>query len=148
PELRLADGEPLQATHLDLVQSLAFSPDSQWLASGGYRAVKLWHRRTAPRELLTALAANATAVAFAPSGARVATSQGRALELVDVDSRQSHRFLRAHSDPIECLVWLDDDRVLSCDGGGVLVITDAATLSAVDVAVEQGPLAARSLATL
>src|SRR5947208_944931 len=28
----------------DLVQSLKFSPDGTWLASGGFRAVKLWHK--------------------------------------------------------------------------------------------------------
>ena len=32
------------AAHLDIVQSLAFSPDAEWLASGGYRTVKLWRR--------------------------------------------------------------------------------------------------------
>lgn len=29
---------------LDLVQSLKFSPDGTWLASGGFRAVKLWRK--------------------------------------------------------------------------------------------------------
>ena len=30
--------------HLDLVQSLAFAPDGEWIASGGFRTVKLWRR--------------------------------------------------------------------------------------------------------
>jgi WD40 repeat protein len=30
--------------HLDLVQSMKFSPDGQLLASGAYRTVKLWQR--------------------------------------------------------------------------------------------------------
>ncbi len=38
----VAVGGPL--AHLDLVQSLAFSHNGQWIASGGYRTVKLWHR--------------------------------------------------------------------------------------------------------
>ena len=40
-----------RVAHLDLVQSLAFSPDGQWLASGGFRTVKLW-RRTWPMQTL------------------------------------------------------------------------------------------------
>jgi WD40 repeat protein len=32
------------AAHLDFVQSLAFSPNSRLLASGGYRVIKLWKR--------------------------------------------------------------------------------------------------------
>ncbi len=34
--------------HLDIVQSLAFSPDGRTLASGGYRVVKLWQRPENP----------------------------------------------------------------------------------------------------
>ena len=37
--------------HLDLVQSLAFSPDGQWLASGGFRTVKLWRRHMTPQKM-------------------------------------------------------------------------------------------------
>jgi WD40 repeat protein len=39
--------------HLDLVESLAFSPDGDLLASGSYREVKLWRRsRAEPRIML------------------------------------------------------------------------------------------------
>ena len=37
------------AAHRDTVNSIAFSPDGEWLASGGYREVKLW-RRAKPSE--------------------------------------------------------------------------------------------------
>ncbi len=35
------------AAHLDVVNSLAFSPDGETLASGGYRAIKLWKKSPA-----------------------------------------------------------------------------------------------------
>jgi WD40 repeat protein len=40
-----AAGQPL--AHLDLVQSIAFGPDGKWIASGGYRTVKLWKQQAA-----------------------------------------------------------------------------------------------------
>lgn len=46
PALTLPDGTPLAATDKDLIHSLAFSHDSQRLAVGGYRTVKLWQRKT------------------------------------------------------------------------------------------------------
>ena len=41
---RLADPKLGNVAHRDTVNALAFSPDGEWLASGGYREVKLWRR--------------------------------------------------------------------------------------------------------
>ena len=38
------------AAHLDVVNSLAFSPDGKILASGGYRTIKLWKRTPVSRK--------------------------------------------------------------------------------------------------
>src|SRR5205823_6548366 len=61
--------------HRDLVHSLAFSPDGNVLASGGYREVKLWRR---PKDVqkfnLPSIARQAVlAVAVSPDGKWLAT---------------------------------------------------------------------------
>jgi len=43
--LESRSGSPkLAQAHLDMVESLAFSPNGEWLASGSFREVKFWHR--------------------------------------------------------------------------------------------------------
>src|SRR5947199_3483974 len=80
---RLTDSQLLKAglygklgvAHRDLVHSLAFSPDGNLLASGGYREVKLWRR---PRDVqkfnFPSIARQAVlAVAVSPGGKWLAT---------------------------------------------------------------------------
>lgn len=67
--------------HRDMVNSLAFSPDGLWLASGDYRAVKLWHRESeeARRELTSTELPSTTSLATSSHGQWIATghSDGR-----------------------------------------------------------------------
>ncbi|MCC6233106.1 MAG: hypothetical protein IT580_10715 [Verrucomicrobiales bacterium] len=44
---RLVDGTGREAAHRDVVNALAFSPDGEWIASAGFREVKLWRRSVA-----------------------------------------------------------------------------------------------------
>lgn len=46
PSLTSSIGSPLMATDFDLIHTVAFSHDSQKLAVGGFRTVKLWQRQT------------------------------------------------------------------------------------------------------
>src|SRR5439155_26620538 len=63
------------AAHRDLVHSLAFSPDGNLLASGGYREVKLWRRpRDVQKFKFSSIAREAVlAVAVSPDGKWLAT---------------------------------------------------------------------------
>lgn len=127
--LQLPDGTALAASHLDLVQSLAVSPDSQWLASGGYRSVKLWQRQTTATTRLAGLPSESRLLAASPSGQHLAVAtHASQLEVIDIGSGQAHRFLTAHAAPITALHWLSDQQLLSADASGGLVQVDVPQL--------------------
>lgn len=116
------------AAHLDIVQSIAFSPDSQTLATGGYRDVKLWQRRTGPTANLEGAISFSTkpvSTSISPDGSRIAAALGQQLEVVHLSSGQASRYLKSHLSQISAIVWLEDcSRLLSADTAGSFVLTD------------------------
>lgn len=42
PNLKTADGKAVKASHLSLVESLAFSPDGKFLVSGSFQEIAIW----------------------------------------------------------------------------------------------------------
>jgi WD40 repeat protein len=117
------------ATHLDIVQSIAFSPDSQRLATGGFRTVKIWRRSTSPLKSLAGLSIPSGTSAYSPDGRWLAmATAANVLEITDCVTGQSHRYLKAHSDTITGMVWLHESpQLISCDASGKFAITHATT---------------------
>ncbi len=98
PTLATTNGAVVAASHIahrDVVNALAFSPDGEWLASGGFREVKLW-RRTWTREAGAAIRPMSAATGGQDSSGRVVSGDGKvAVALVngqallsDVESRR------------------------------------------------------------
>ncbi len=88
--------------HLDLVQTLAFSPDGNWLASGGYRTVKLWKRpQNVRRGELKGVDASATALCTSRDGkfAAVGFEDGK-VKLFDVASGNVTKILQGAGGPV------------------------------------------------
>ena len=113
---RLTDPELLKTglyqnqgvAHLDMVQSLAFSPDGTHLASGAYREVKLWHRpQDVQRLQLAGLAEPALAEAVSPDGKIAATGDAKgAITVWDLATGKPLRTLAGHTGPISGLKFL------------------------------------------
>jgi len=61
--------------HLDLVQSLAFNPQGDLLASGGYRVVKIWRKPQDVQKQQMALGDGSGDIAISPDGKWLATAQ-------------------------------------------------------------------------
>lgn len=146
PSLVLADGTHLAATHLDIVQSLAISPDSQRIATGGYRTVKLWKRNTDARQVLAGLTAESRLATLSPGATRLAYAvSDSAIELVDIQSGQTHRFLKSHTAHVTALLWLSEDLLISCDSAGSVRLSRADEYRSLQPEFEGDPLAVKEL---
>ncbi len=81
PNLKTPDGKEVKAAHLSLVESMAFSPDGKYLASGSFQTVSLWDVQTGKlRQQLTDFAHNVVALAFSADGKLLATGGGAPTE--------------------------------------------------------------------
>ncbi len=123
PNLKLADGKPILATHVDLIQSMAFSPDSQRLAIGGFRSVKIWKRDTSLAPISAPLPAGVVMLASDMAGTRIAlTTPEHFVVLVDASTLQPLATLRGHSATVVAAAIAPDAKtVFSCDVTGRLL---------------------------
>ena len=86
PELS-SDSVP-HIAHRDFVHSIAFNPDGNLLATGGYRVVKLWSRN-APTAQLLEVPSPARLTATTPAGRNTAVlSEDGILRILDSASQQ------------------------------------------------------------
>ena len=100
--------------HLDLVQSLAFQPSGDLLASGGFREVKLWQRpRNVRLGLLSGTAGAISVVAVSPDGKRAATGEpGGAIRLWELSTGKILHTLSGHTTSVTGLAFSADGNTL------------------------------------
>lgn len=95
---------------LDLIQSLAFSPDGELLASGGYRTIKLWRRPKNVKKLdLAALEGPARSIALSVDGkwAAVGEETGK-VKIFDMATGQIAKTLTGHTGPVTGVAFTTD----------------------------------------
>ena len=116
-----ADSPPRQKGILKLdspaaILSLAFSPDSQSLASGGWRShSNLWDLTSEERKTtLTGHSSEVNSVVFSPDGSTLAVGgDDKKVRLWDVASGQTKTVLTGHSDTVRSVVFSPDGSTLA-----------------------------------
>jgi hypothetical protein len=77
PDLHTPDKKKVEAAHLSLVESLAYSPDGKYLASGSFQEVCIWDVKAGKLEKkLTGFVHNVVALSFSQDGKYLATGGG------------------------------------------------------------------------
>ncbi|MEQ8787687.1 MAG: c-type cytochrome domain-containing protein [Pirellulaceae bacterium] len=144
---RLTDPELLKSgaydkpgvAHLDLVQALAFSPDNQWLASGGYRTVKLWRREPNAKVAdLPALAEAPLCLDVSSDGKLAAFGQASGkIQLYDLAAKKAVRTLEGHTGAVHGVAFTaDGSKLVSGSQDKTFRVWNTADGKPIDDAVE------------
>jgi WD40 repeat protein len=101
-------------THLDLVQSIAISPDGSRVATGGFRDLKIWRRDVGPfSDSLVAMLRGSRWILGSPDGTRIArATHTPSIEIVRTNPAQTTHRLVCPA-PVTGMAWSQDgNRIL------------------------------------
>jgi hypothetical protein len=128
PNLTTPDKKPVKAAHLSIVESLIFSPDGKYLASGSFQEVILWDAQTGMlKQKLTGFADRVVALAFSPSGKLLATGGGAPTEDGEIKvfemptGKQLLDIKNGHSDTVFGVSFNNDSTKLATCGADKFV---------------------------
>ena len=77
PGLKTFDGKEVKAAHLSIVESMAWSPDGKWLATGSFEEITIWDALTGEqRHKITGFKHSVVAMTFSPDGKKLGASGG------------------------------------------------------------------------
>jgi WD40 repeat protein len=77
PGLKTFDGKDVKAAHLSIVESMAWSPDGKWLATGSFEEIAIWDAFTGEqRHKITGFKHSVVAMTFSPDSKKLGVAGG------------------------------------------------------------------------
>lgn len=123
-----ADKKPVQAAHLSIVESLAFSPDSKQLVSGSFQEIKIWDPVAGElKQKIGGFADRVVALAFSAKGKYLATGGGAATEDGEIkvyempEGKLAVDIKNCHSDTVFGVCFSPDETKLASCGADKFV---------------------------
>jgi hypothetical protein len=128
PNLKTADGKPVKAAHMSLVESLAYSKDGKYIASGSYTEVKIWDAALGiPKHTVGGFAASVVTLSFSPDSKLLAVGGGAPTEdgeikVFDVATGKVVTDIKGgHSDTVFGICFSPDGKMLATCGADKFV---------------------------
>lgn len=131
----------------DLIQSIAFAPDGDRIATGGYRTIRIW-RKSHTQIPIGESALSSAAGRIAANSDQSAIAMVNAIGDIEIRTAADHALvhtLSSHVDRVTGVVW-SGNRVFACDERGRVMGWDAASGASITSA-ESGVNVSRLVAT-
>lgn len=130
PSVKTPDGQPVDAAHLTLVESLAYSPDGKVVVSGSFQEVKFWDAATGKLiRKIEGFADRVVTLSFSPDSKKLATGGGPPtldgeIKIFNVaDGKEILNIKEGHSDQVFGVSFSPDGKVLATCGADKFVKT-------------------------
>jgi WD40 repeat protein len=120
PNLKTADSKQVKASHLSLVESLAFSPDGKFLVSGGFQEIAIWDPASGKQlQKIPGFAHSVVALAFSQDGKLLGVAGGEPtvegeVKVFEVGSwKKIMEVKNGHSDTVYGLCFSPDGKMVA-----------------------------------
>jgi WD40 repeat protein len=119
PSLDPARVGPRGAADLDMIRAVAIYGDADWIASAGFRSVKLWQRQHPSREIESILPSTAISAAAAEGNQLAIAGEDGSIQLIDLTEGKVVRTWKGHDQAVIGLAFVRSGQVLVSVAGDV-----------------------------